>query len=139
MSATLRQTCCGGAAALLTGEGRFSGAEPMLLDDGADPGGQAALQARDAALADGSAALHARQASHAAASTSGGALPRRSADLPHHRGCAGHSHRLLRQHAQVLRQLRRRAAHHQKVRLSRLCGILASSSAVNTVSVCHLL
>ena len=72
MSATLRQTCCGGAAALLTGEGRFSGAEPMLLDDGADPGGQAALQARDAALADGSAALHARQASHAAASTSGG-------------------------------------------------------------------
>ena len=47
--------------------------EPMLLDgEDADPSGQAALQARDAALADGSAALQARQASHAEASTSSG-------------------------------------------------------------------
>lgn len=45
----------------------------MLLDgEDADASGQAALQARDAALADGSAALQARQASHAKASTSSG-------------------------------------------------------------------
>ena len=65
--------CSGAAALLLTCGGVVPDAEPMLLDgEEGDTGRQAALQARDAVLADGSAALQARQASHAAASSSGG-------------------------------------------------------------------